>query len=151
MPETEPGQRADAADRRARVVALRRKRATFDQIGRELGISKQRAHQLYSRAVAETPAREVAEWHAEELDLVDDALRDLMEITADWEVSPRTRVEAWTCARGWAEHKARMLGLNAPEKHEHRTIGEIDARLLDLADQMAAMESGDAAGLPPAP
>ena len=46
---------------------------------------------------------------------------------------------------------AKILGAYAPEKHEHRTIGEIDARLLELAGEMASVGTGDAPGLPPAP
>ena len=45
---------AEAAQRRARAVQLRTAGATFEQIGRELGISAQRAHQLYADALART-------------------------------------------------------------------------------------------------
>ncbi len=45
---------AEAAQRRARVVQLRTAGATFEQIGRELGITDSRAHQLYADALART-------------------------------------------------------------------------------------------------
>lgn len=109
-------QRAKAAERRAEVVALRRRRATFDDIGRMLGISRQRAHQLYQQALRDIPALAVAEHLAEELTLIDDACRGLMLIAADRNVSPRTRIEAWAVLCRWAERKARLLGLDAPVK-----------------------------------
>jgi hypothetical protein len=45
---------------------------------------------------------------------------------------------------------AKILGAYAPEKHEHehRTIGEIDARLIQLADEMAAVEPGGPEAVP---
>jgi hypothetical protein len=36
---------------------------------------------------------------------------------------------------------AKIYGAYAPVKHEVRTIGEIDARLIELADQMESVES----------
>lgn len=147
MPETQGGDRITAAERKARVIGLRRRRLTFDQIGRALGISRQRAHQIYSAAVAELPARSAAEYDAEELDLVDNAIADLMKIAFDHD-KPRTSVEAWSAARGWAEHKARLLGMNAPVKHEVRAIDAIDARLLELADEVALGDAGPAPRIP---
>lgn len=51
------------------------------------------------------------------------------------------------------QEMAKILGAYAPEKHEHehRSIGEIDARLIELAEQVAAVGAGDPAPLPPAP
>jgi hypothetical protein len=110
--------RISVAERRARVVELRRQRWQFADIGREIGLSTTRAWQLYQEALRDIPAPSVAEHRTEETALADDALHDLMEITRDTEVGPRTRVEAWNSARGWSEHKARLLGLNAPVKVE---------------------------------
>jgi len=117
MPESQPGQRVTAAERRAQVVALRRRRATFADIGRALGITKQRAHQLYEQALAEIPAQHLEEHRAEELVLIDDAIAALMRIARDSSTTPRTAVEAWTSVKGWAERKARLLGLDAPARH----------------------------------
>jgi hypothetical protein len=149
MPETQPGQRVSAAERRAQVVALRRRRATFDQIGRTLGISRQRAHQLYSQALAEAPAPQLDEHRTEELILIDDAIRDLMKIARDSGTTPRTAVEAWTSIRGWAERKAKQLGLDAPTRHEVRQIDAIDARLFELAEQMGPVGRRNQTGVPP--
>ena len=108
-------QRLTAAERRARVITLRRNRVSFEDIGRALGISKQRAHQIYVRALAEIPAGEISEHRAEELTLIDDAIRDLLRLARD-HARPRTTVEAWNAIRGWSERKAKLLGLDAPSR-----------------------------------
>jgi DNA-directed RNA polymerase specialized sigma subunit len=41
---------SEAQKRRRLVVRLRRRRFTFAEIGEQLGISRQRAHQLYQQA-----------------------------------------------------------------------------------------------------
>jgi hypothetical protein len=46
------------------------------------------------------------------------------------------------------ERRAKILGYDAPAKHEVRHIDVIDARLLDLADQVGGVVTGDAAGVP---
>jgi hypothetical protein len=106
-----------AAERRARVVELRRGRLTFAEIGKEMGFSAQRAHQVYVAALTAVPALQVDEHRAEEMVLIDDAIADLL-IIAKNHKQPRTSVEAWNSVRGWAERKAKLLGLDAPTKAE---------------------------------
>jgi hypothetical protein len=132
-------QRVTAAERRAQVVALRRRRATFDQIGRALGVSKERAWKLYQEALAQVPAAQVDEHRAEELVLIDDAIAALMRIARDGGTSPRTAVEAWTSVRGWAERKAKLLGLDAPTRFEHLTLDAIDAELRKAKAEMGEL------------
>ena len=84
MPDTiRSGQRITAAERRAEVVRLRRSRASFDEIGRALGVSRQRAWSIYQKALGEIPAAQLEEHLAEELALVDDAIADLMPLARD--------------------------------------------------------------------
>jgi len=131
-------QRVTAAERRAQVVALRRRRATFDQIGRALGISKERAWKLYQEALAQVPAAQVDEHRAEELVLIDDAIADLMKIARVHD-KPMTSVEAWNSIRGWAERKAKLIGLDAPTRFEHLTLDAIDAQLRVLKAEMGEL------------
>jgi hypothetical protein len=131
------GQRLAARERRTQVVALRRERATFEQIGQKLGVSKERAWKLYQEALAEVPAAHIEEHRAEELMLIDDAIADLLEMARDHE-RPRTAVEAWSSIRGWAERKAKLLGLDAPQRHEVLTIDAIDAQIAALQAELAA-------------
>lgn len=104
-----------AAEQRARVVELRRKRLTFAAIGAECGFTAQRAHQIYSDALREIPALDVQLHREEELTLIDDAISNLWPIATNAK-QPRTAVEAWNSIRGWAERKARLLGLDAEQK-----------------------------------
>lgn len=46
------------------------------------------------------------------------------------------------------ERRAKMFGYDEPIRHEVRTISEIDARLIELADAVAAVDAGDPAGIP---
>ncbi len=131
-----------AAERRAKVVELRRQRLTFAEIGAAIGVSDTRAYQIYRRALALIPAPQVEEHRAEELGLVDDAIKNLLGIALDESVSPRTRIEAWTSARGWAEHKARLLGLNAPTSMQVITMDAIDAEIARLNAQLAGGAEG---------
>jgi hypothetical protein len=129
-------QRITAAERRARVVALRRQRLTFDRIGQTLGVTKERAWKIYQEALASIPAADVEEHRAEELTLIDDAISALMRIARTTE-SARTAVEAWNSIRGWAERKASLLGLDAPTRHEFLTIDQIDREIAKLKVQLA--------------
>jgi hypothetical protein len=131
------GQRVTAAETRARVIELRRRRATFDDIGRALGISRQRAHQIYCRSLAEIPAADLAEHRAEELTLIDDAIRDLMPIARD-HTQARSAIEAWNAIRGWTDRKARLLGLDAPAQHKIDVITEdtVNAEIARLEAQI---------------
>ncbi len=128
----------DSAARRARAVELRRARWTFDAIAADLGVSKQRAHELYLSALREVPAANVEQHRAEELALIDDAARELMEIARGPEVGARTRVEAWSVLRSWAERKAKLLGLDAPAPQRVEVITEdaIDAQIRALREEL---------------
>lgn len=123
-------------ERLAQIVALRRQRVTQDEIARRLGISQPRVSQLYSKALAMIASPHVEECRAEELALVEDALSDLLRVVRSEGISARTRVEAWNSARGWAERRAKLLGLDAPDKHEHYTISEIDRQLAEARLEM---------------
>lgn len=130
------------AERLAEVVALRRQRLTQDEIARRMGISQQRVSQLYRQALAEVPASDVGEHRAEELMLIDDAIANLMPIARD-HTRARSAVEAWNAIRGWAERKARLLGLDAPARQRVEVITEdaIDAELERLAAEINAGRS----------
>jgi hypothetical protein len=47
-----------------------------------------------------------------------------------------------------SESRRKLLGLDAPRQVEVRTIGEIDARLIELADQVGSVGSGDSPRVP---
>jgi hypothetical protein len=161
MPVTDDVTRAH---RHARVIELRRQRLTWEAIGADLGVSKQRAHQLYREAVDAHPVAALAEHRHEEAELIDRAVRDLLSIATDDRetatekgvrpvVSPRTRVEAWSAIRGWSEHRARLFGLNAPSRSTvdvvtHDSLAEEMQRLAaELGENDPPVSAGEGRAL----
>lgn len=134
---------AKAAAREARVVALRRARTPWDSIAKDVGVSASRCHQIYQRALANNPLTgiQIDEHRLEETELIDVAVRNLLGIAISKDTSARTRVEAWSALRAWAERKAKLLGLDAPQKHEVVTVDYLD-------QQIAALEAELAGGTP---
>lgn len=134
--------------RRGRVVELRRADTPWDVIADELGVSKQRAHQIYMDALKDYPKSQVGEHRHEEAEVVDWATRKLRAIIDADEpdpatgkhVSARTRIEALSALKGWREHRARLYGIYAPTKSSVEVITK-DAFAADL-ERMAA-ELGD--------
>jgi hypothetical protein len=108
------------------IVQMRRAHLGQDQIAAKLGISQQRVSQLYRQALAEIPAQDIEEHRTEELRLIDDAIRGLLRIIHNPGTTPRTAVEAWNSVRGWADRKARLLGLDAPSRSRVEVITEAD-------------------------
>ncbi len=132
----------ETAERMQRIMDMRRARIPFAKIAVDLGISRQRAGQLYQRALREIPAGSVAEYRAEELDLIDTASRSLMRIAADPATSPRTKVEAWSVLRGWSERRSRLLGLDAPARSRVEVITEdaVDRAIAELSAEVERRE-----------
>jgi hypothetical protein len=132
---------AERSARMARVVMMRRGRATWDQIATEVGVSPQRCHQIYQEALTSNPltAIQVDEHRLEETELCDTAVQHLLRMALDVRVSDRTRVEAWNSARGWAERKAKLLGIDAPQSFEITTITELDKQIAALEVQLEGL------------
>lgn len=77
-----PEDKEDAQHRRAEVMRLRRTGMTFEEIGTELGISKQAAWTLYKKTLASIPALEVSEYRAEQAERLDALLARANEVLA---------------------------------------------------------------------
>jgi hypothetical protein len=103
-----------AAEKRTQVVALRRQRLTFAQIGARMGFTPQRAHQLYIQALKSVPVLEVTQHRAEQLALIDEAISHLLPLAKTGPVEHR--VSAWNAIRGWAEREAKLLGTDSETK-----------------------------------
>ena len=68
-------------------------------------------------------------------------MNSLMGIATDSNTSVRTRVEAWSAIRGWAERKARLLGLDAPKTQAVLTLDAIDAQIAALEAELGLRAS----------
>lgn len=128
------------AERKRRIVAMRRTRIPFDAIGADLGITASRVHQLYWEAMAEIPNQDVTQHREEQRDLADKAISALLAIAEGPDVSARTRVEAWSSIKGWCEHQAKLLALYAPIRKEVTVLSEsvVDQALAKAAADHAA-------------
>lgn len=142
---------AEGFERRARVVELRQQRWSYEQIGAELGVTAQRAHQLWRDGIARVPLAKIDEIRTEEIEFTDTAIRNLMRIARDPDTTARTRVEAWSAIRGWAERRAKLTGIDAP-KQVAVEVTENDARdtelraMIDAAKAEIEAEEQGAAG-----
>ena len=114
---------------------------TFDALGHQLGISSQRAGHIFHDALAALPRYGIDELRAEETELIDHAVNSLMTIATGNNALARTRVEAWSATRGWAERKARLLGLDAPKTQAVLTLDAIDAQIAALEAELGLRAS----------
>jgi hypothetical protein len=73
----------EQADRRARVVELRRSPMTFNEIGHQVGLSSPRASRIFPDALAALPRHGVDELRAEETEPIDRAVNSLRGIATD--------------------------------------------------------------------
>jgi hypothetical protein len=115
-----------AARRDARIVELRAQRVPFAEIARELKISRQRVHQLWSDILDRIPAAHLDKFRQEERELADHAVRDLLTIISDPTATHGSRIRSWEVMVKWAERRARLDGLDAPLRREieiHDTSG----------------------------
>lgn len=130
----------------ATIVKLRGQSYKWDDIAKIVGLDMGYCCKLYKRALAEIPVPNMVELRDEECRLVSDAIRELMLTAVDDDISPRSRIEAWNAIRGWSEHRARMIGLNAPVKSQVQVITEdhIDAAIRELEAKMALNDTATA-------
>lgn len=139
-----PEAREATAARRARVVEARRQHLTYAEIGAELGVSLQRAHEIYLEALEAVPAKQVELHRTEAAQLAHAAIDDLLLIAREHK-QPRTAVEAWGQIRGWAERLSKIQGTDAPMKVD-ATVAEVaqvdpaTAAMIAEAKQMAEVQ-----------
>jgi hypothetical protein len=132
MAFSRPRMTPEGAQKRAKVVELRAKRWSFAEIGTEIGLTPQRCGQLYAQALAMIPAKSVDEHRQEAGTLCDQAVRDLLVIATDVKTGLRYRIDSWCAIKVWEEHRARILGTNAPTRTEVLTLSGIDQQIADL-------------------
>jgi hypothetical protein len=158
----------ETQERDAQAVELRRRHLNYRQIGAQLGYSDAAAYKAVQRGLADTAAEPSAEVRKLELERLDDIARGFQRVfaTRHYAISlgsgkvvmdPATGqplvddgpvIQAGLALLRVMERRAKYLGLDAPAKHEVRTIGETDARLIELAEQVAGMDAGHPAPVP---
>lgn len=144
--------RTKSAERRRRAVALRIAGASFEQIGEQLGITRQSAHALVVNALDEI-AKQTAE-SAEQLRQMELQRLDALQ-AALWADAMRGDEQKIDRVLKIMAQRAKLLGLNAPElfaptdptgKNEYSGLsdGERLTKLAALLDAARARRDGRA-------
>jgi hypothetical protein len=174
---TRAERQTQAAQRRTQVLQARLTGATFEEIGRQFGISTTRAYQLYTDALRRTvkePADRLRTLELQRLDQLQlyatGVLRDRHLVIQGGQVvlDPRTRqpyidpgptLTAVRTLLAVADRRAKLLGLDAPAKVDARlraevySIAAIDEELARVQAELDALGPPDppaAEQLPPA-
>jgi hypothetical protein len=112
---TNAARAARGLEHQRQALELRRAGLGYEAIGERLGLKKSQAHRLVTRALEEARAQVTAnadELRSEELSRLDGMLQGLWPRARKGEVSAVDRVLKI------AERRAKLLGLDAPEKRE---------------------------------
>jgi methylphosphotriester-DNA--protein-cysteine methyltransferase len=123
--------------REHQAVLLRaRDRLTFRQIAERLGCDVKNAHKAWKRGV-EALAAEAAEAHrqylGEQLAVLDVAITGLMPKVVKGDVRSNEALVRLL------DHQAKLLGLYAPVRASVTVTDEMTARVMALADEIAAL------------
>lgn len=127
-----------AAERRQQAINLRMGGKTFQQIGEQLGITKQSAHSLVITALKEISTKTAES--AEELRRMEMERLDFMR-NAIWGQVINGDVLAIDRALRISKRMAELLGLDAPTKSDVTSDGE---KIIQVIEVVKTYESKDA-------
>jgi hypothetical protein len=150
------------------ALRLKREHLSWEQIARRMGWSQGSvAARAVSRALSEVPTQDIEEVRKVEIERLDELamrakvimLRRHYAISANGRaaVHPETgevleddgpSLQALDRLLRIQERRARLLGLDAAQKYEVRTVDDLDARLSALAEQLAANDPVPETGVP---
>ena len=131
------------AERRQKVSALRLMHYTEREIAAELGISPATAHRdivAVRQEWAERRTQRYEEWVAEELAKIDLLERAILPAAISGDDKAQARLVMFM------DRRARMMGLDKPQQHEHTviTLDAVEAEIARLEREMADREHSDA-------
>jgi hypothetical protein len=132
MPARSRGPTATDVERRIEVLRLRSQQFTFAEIGQQLGITGQRAGQLYKKALASRVDLSVDEHRAEQSELIAEGIRELRAIANSAKAGLRYKIDSWLAVVRFLERAAKLHGTDAPTKTEILTLGGIDQQIAEL-------------------
>jgi hypothetical protein len=131
------GQTEEATERRLKALQLRMAGASYRAIGSQLGVSEKTAHQDVQRelkAIAEQSAEE-----AQAVRTLDLERLDAMTI-AIWGQVRAGNLGAIDRALRISERRAKLLGIDAPEKRREEPTPPVDWSRVDEAVQVDFLE-----------
>jgi len=113
------------AERVLQACELRRAGASYEEIGRALGIAKQNAHRMVTKALA-SALRE----QADQIRVIEEERLDKIQRAA-WGAAMRGDHVAINTVLRVMERRAKMLGLDAPTQTTASTVSEVHVRFVD--------------------
>jgi hypothetical protein len=126
----------DAREREAEVLKLRRDGLTYDVIARRLGYSSPSgAHQAFQRAMAritQEPAEEVRRLELERLDYLWECLAPAIAKGRGYAIEKALMIQ---------DRRARLLGLDAPTKHQVQVSDQVTAEIEALANDLGILDA----------
>lgn len=121
----------DAREREAQVLRLRRDGLTFEVIAKRLGFSSSSgAYQAFKRAMDRTvqqPADEIRKLELERLDYLWEVLQPALAKGRGYAVEKAIMI---------MDRRARLLGLDAPTKHQLTVSDQVTAEIEALAAEL---------------
>lgn len=141
-------QRAATAERRAKAVALRLAGLDFQTIADKLHYAdRAAAHKDITRAMEAN----VAEMNRNADVLRQEELDRLMRLQLGvWPAATAGDPKAVQVALGIIDRRCKLLGLDAPVRHEVVTLDAIDNAIQQLTAELGRDQAGEATGTPPA-
>ena len=144
----------EAAEMRSRAMS-------YSAIGRHFNVSKQTAHNMVERAIADIPregTEDVVRLELEKLDFLERTLYDIMQkehliVTASGKVATVDGVplpddgvtmKAIDGLLKVSERRGKILGINAPTKHEVITLDIVEAEIRRLESELGAKDDNQA-------
>ena len=143
------------------AASMRSKAMTYQSIGDHFGITRQAAFQMVQRAIADIPkegAEEVVRLEVEKLDFIERKLYEIMTkehvafgasgkvVTLDGvpieDDSPV--MKALDGLLKVADRRAKLLGLNAPTKHEVITLDSVQMEIRRIEAELGKLDELDA-------
>lgn len=131
--------------RERRCVEMRRDGRSYREIADEMDLSVSTVHRHVRRALKRIVAEPSEEVRALEVERLDKMLAKCMDLID--EGSPSMALQAMDRAIRLVETRARLLGLNAAVKVDHRVTDAVDAQIEALAGELSRLhERVDAEG-----
>jgi hypothetical protein len=138
MPD--PAKGAELAKRRKRAIELRMQGLTYDQIAEELKLPGGRGHVYRDLQAARREADLELRESIDEQRAIENARLDAMQATI-WEAAVDGDLEAQKGVLRLMQHRARLNGLQAPQRIEFSVRPEVQQRIDELRDRALALEN----------
>lgn len=133
-------------EREQQIIEWRVQGLSFVEIGRRLGVSGQRAGQIFERGLKRIPAAKVAEYRTAQLAEIDVLKQKLWDVINNPNTSGRTVAESVSVWVRLMERGAKVMGSDRPVRNEHVIFSPeqvaAEIRRLQADNLLRAQEAG---------